>query len=84
MLLIGVIAYAKDHSHPKERERTVWEWFKAERAALVPYADRFDGFHAVPASGHDIDRRPCSVVRALQALGASPATPNARVRMSVC
>jgi len=45
-----VIAYAKAHPHPEERERTVWERFEAERAALVPYAGRFDGFHAVTAS----------------------------------
>ena len=50
LLLDGVIAYAKAHPHPEERERSVWERFEAERAALVPYAGRFDGFHAVPAS----------------------------------
>ncbi len=50
LLLDGVIAYAKAHPHPEERERTVWERFEAERAALVPYAGRFDGFHAVPAA----------------------------------
>jgi hypothetical protein len=33
------------------RERlTIWEVFEAERPKLVPYAGRFDGFHAVPAS----------------------------------
>jgi transposase len=50
LLLDGVIAYAKAHPHPEERERSVWERFEAERAALVPYAGRFDGFHAVPAA----------------------------------
>ncbi|WP_443136605.1 IS21 family transposase [Methylobacterium sp. Leaf399] len=50
LLLDGVIAYAKTHPHPEERERTVWERFEAERAALVPYVGRFDGFHAVTAS----------------------------------
>lgn len=50
LLLDGVIAFAKAHPHPEERERTIWERFEAERAALVPYAGRFDGFHAVPAS----------------------------------
>ena len=50
MLLDGVIAYAKAHPHPEERERSVWERFEAERAALVPYAGCFDGFHAVPAA----------------------------------
>lgn len=50
LLLDGVIAYAKAHPHPEERERTVWERFEVERAALVPYAGRFDGFHAISAS----------------------------------
>ena len=30
--------------------QTIWEVFEAERPKLVPYADRFDGFHAMPAS----------------------------------
>ena len=50
LLLDGVIAYAKAHPHPEQRERTVWQVFETERAALVPYARRFDGFHAVPAA----------------------------------
>ncbi|MCJ2130716.1 IS21 family transposase, partial [Methylobacterium sp. E-045] len=33
LLLDGVIAYAKAHPHPEERERTVWERFEAERTA---------------------------------------------------
>jgi hypothetical protein len=49
-LLDQCIAYAKAHRHPEERERTVWQAFEAERPSLVPYAGRFDGFHAVPAS----------------------------------
>jgi transposase len=44
------IGYAKAHRHPEFRERTVFEVFEAERPSLVPYAGRFDGFHAVPAS----------------------------------
>jgi len=44
------VAYAKAHRHPEFRERTVFEVFEAERPSLVPYAGRFDGFHAVPAS----------------------------------
>lgn len=44
------VAHAKAHRHPEFRERTVWEVFEAERSSLVPYAGRFDGFHAVPAS----------------------------------
>jgi transposase len=49
-LLDQCIAYAKAHRHPEEREWTVWQAFEAERPSLVPYAGRFDGFHAVPAS----------------------------------
>jgi hypothetical protein len=28
----------------------VWEAFEAERPSFVPYAGRFDGYHATPAS----------------------------------
>jgi transposase len=49
-LLDKCIAHAKAHRHPELRDRTVWEVFEAERPSLVPYAGRFDGFHAVPAS----------------------------------
>ncbi len=50
LLLDGVIAYSKAHPHPEQSDMTVWQAFEAERAALVPYAGRFDGFHAVTAS----------------------------------
>ena len=50
LLLDKVIAYAKGHRHPELRDRTIWEVFETERLSLVPYAGRFDGFHAVPAS----------------------------------
>ena len=40
------IAYAKAHRHPELTEQTIWEVFEAERGKLVPYAGRFDGFHA--------------------------------------
>jgi hypothetical protein len=33
-----------------QADKTIWEVFEAERPKLVPYAGRFDGFHAVPAS----------------------------------
>jgi transposase len=49
-LMDRCIAYAKAHRHPELRDRTVWEAFEAERPSLVPFAGRFDGFHAVPAS----------------------------------
>jgi transposase len=44
------IAYARAHKHPEFTDRTIWDVFEAERASLVPYAGRFDGFHALPAS----------------------------------
>jgi len=44
------IAYAKAHRHPELTDQTIWEVFEAERPQLVPYAGRFDGFHAVPVS----------------------------------
>ena len=49
-LLDQCVAYAKAHRHPELRDRTIWEVFEAERPSFVPYAGRFDGFHAVPAS----------------------------------
>jgi transposase len=50
LLLDKAIAYARAHRHPELRDRTIWEVFEIERQNLVPYAGRFDGFHAVPAS----------------------------------
>jgi transposase len=44
------VAYVKAHRHPEFADKTVWESFEEERPKLVPYAGRFDGFHAVPAS----------------------------------
>src|SRR6201990_2412768 len=49
-LLDKCIAYAKAHRHPELTEQTVWAVFETERPKLVPYAGRFDGFHAVQAS----------------------------------
>jgi transposase len=49
-LLDKCVAYAKAHRHPELTEQTIWEVFDAERPKLVPYAGRFDGFHAVPAA----------------------------------
>jgi transposase len=49
-LLDQCIAHAKAHHHPELTSHTIWEVFEAERAQLVPYAGRFDGFHTVPAS----------------------------------
>ena len=50
VLLDRCVAHARAHHHPELRDRTVWEVFEAERPSLVPYAGRFDGFHAVTAS----------------------------------
>jgi hypothetical protein len=44
------VAHAKAHRHPEIAEASVWSVFEAERSHLVPYAGRFDGFHAIPAS----------------------------------
>jgi len=49
-LLDKCVAYAKAHRHPELTEQTIWKVFDAERPKLVPYAGRFDGFHAVPAA----------------------------------
>ena len=49
-LLDRCVAWAKAQPHSEVRDRTIWEMFEAERASLVPYAGRFDGFHAVPAT----------------------------------
>jgi len=49
-LLDRCVAWAKAQPHPEVRDRTIWEMFEAERASLVPYAGRFDGLHAVPAT----------------------------------
>ena len=49
-LLDRCIAYAKAHRHPEIADQTIWAVFEAERPKLVPYAGRFDGFHAVAAS----------------------------------
>ena len=49
-LLDQCIAHAKAHHHPEFRTRTIWQVFEDERQSLVPYAGRFDGFHATPAS----------------------------------
>jgi transposase len=49
-LLDRCVAFAKAHKHPEFPGQTVWSCFEKERAHLVPYAGRFDGFHAVQAS----------------------------------
>ena len=44
------VAWARTHRHAEQGERTIWDVFEEERASLIPYAGRFDGFHSVPAS----------------------------------
>lgn len=44
------VAWARTRRHPEQGERTIWDVFEEERASLIPYARRFDGFHSVPAS----------------------------------
>jgi len=39
------VTYAKGHPHPELKTLTVWKAFEDERAHLVPYVSRFDGFH---------------------------------------
>lgn len=49
-LLDQCITYARKQAHPEQKDHTVWEMFEAERAALIPYRGRFDGFHSVSAA----------------------------------
>ena len=49
-LLDQCLVHAKTQHHPEFRTKTVWQVFEEERSSLVPYAGRFDGFHATPAS----------------------------------
>jgi hypothetical protein len=44
------VAHAKALRHPEIAEATVSSLFEAERAHLVPYSGRFDGFHVAQAS----------------------------------
>jgi hypothetical protein len=49
-LLDQCVAAAKANRHPEQDERTIWQVFEAERAALVPLASPFDGFRATQAA----------------------------------
>jgi hypothetical protein len=49
-LLDQCIARARADRHPEQSERTIWQVFEAERAALVPIGRRFDGFRATQAA----------------------------------
>jgi hypothetical protein len=41
---------SKTHAHPEQKERSVFEVFEAERAALVRCTGTFDGFRTVTAA----------------------------------
>jgi hypothetical protein len=49
-LLDQCVARAKIQAHPEIGGKTIWEVFEEERASLVPYRGRFDGFHATRTS----------------------------------
>jgi transposase len=49
-LLDQCILHAKASKHPEQTDRTIWQAFEAERAALVPIAGPCDGFRATQAS----------------------------------
>jgi len=50
MLRERVIAHAKSARHPEFKDRTVWEVFQEEQAALVALQGPFQGFHEVTAA----------------------------------
>jgi transposase len=49
-LLDQCIHYAKANKHSELADQTIWQVFEAERAALVPIGNRFDGFRATQAA----------------------------------
>jgi len=73
-LLDKCIAYAGAHRHPELTEQTVWEVFEAERPKLVPYAGRFDGFHAAPAERTPLWGTQTSAILTKIRMARSPAT----------
>jgi len=44
------VVKAKERAHPDQADKTVWEVFEAEKAALIEVRGPFDGFRATPAS----------------------------------
>lgn len=46
----GVLAYARSTRHPEFKDRTIWEVFQEEQAALVAPQGPFRGFHEVTAA----------------------------------
>jgi hypothetical protein len=49
-LLDRCVAHAQASAHPEQKEKTVFEVFEAERAALIPYRGSFDCFRATVAA----------------------------------
>ncbi len=45
-----VVSHAKSARHPEFKERTIWEVFQEEKAALVPHQGAFKGFHEKTAA----------------------------------
>ena len=50
MLEERIVCHAKSARHPEFKERTVWEVFQEEKAALVPHQGAFKGFHEKTAA----------------------------------
>jgi len=49
-LLDRCVAHAKANKHPELVDRTIWQVFETERAALVPLGSRFDGCRTMQAA----------------------------------
>ena len=50
MLEERIVSHAKSARHPEFKERTIWEVFQEEKAALVPHQGAFKGFHEKTAA----------------------------------
>jgi len=50
MLAERIVSHAKAARHPEFKERTIWEVFQEEKAALVPHQGAFKGFHEKTAA----------------------------------
>ena len=49
-LLDQCIAFARSHPHPEQTDKSVFEMFEAERAALIRYCGPFDGYRSTTAA----------------------------------
>ena len=50
MLDERIVCHAKSARHPEFKDRTIWEVFQEEKAALVPHQGAFKGFHEKTAA----------------------------------